>query len=185
MARHYSTKNFFRQIPNALLGRYFADRGLFGDLDFTAMKETKPNELFAAWLDLPEEQGKPMDAELQDVFELSCEKGFRAIIDEARWQMQGDREALTEFIETLSALPDHYHRAMIAYLDHRECWRGATRFYHADTLPYWRKRKNMGHKPAAVDDVSIRQLATQIRNSHLRCGVSRECLGTARCRARA
>ena len=40
----------------------------------------------------------------------------------------------------------------------------ATRFYHADTLPYWRKRKNMGRKPAAVDDDSIRQLADLIGN---------------------
>lgn len=164
MARHYTTKNFFRQIPNALLARYFADCGLFGELDFAAMKETKPDALFTVWLDLPEEQRKPMDAEFQDIFELGCEKGFRAIIDEARWQMQADPETLTEFIEALSVLPDHYHRAMVTYLDHGECWKGATRFYHADTLPYWRKRKNMGHEPAAVDDASIQQLAAQIRN---------------------
>jgi hypothetical protein len=164
MARHYSTKSFFRQIPNALLARYFTDRGLFSNLDFSAMKETKPDALFEGWLALPEEQRKPMDAEFQVIFELSCEKGFRAIIDEARWQMQANPEALTAFIQTLSALPDHYHRAMTTYLDHGECWKGATRFYHADTLPYWRKRKNMGHKPAAVDDDSIRQLASQIRD---------------------
>ena len=88
MARHYSTKSFFRQIPNALLASYFADRGLFGDLDFSAMKETKPDELFAAWLDLPEEQRKPLDAEFHDIFELSCKKGFRVIIDVARLQIQ-------------------------------------------------------------------------------------------------
>ena len=28
MARHYSTKDFFRQMPNALLARYFQGRGL-------------------------------------------------------------------------------------------------------------------------------------------------------------
>ncbi|TQE99617.1 MAG: hypothetical protein FKY71_07670 [Spiribacter salinus] len=164
MARHYSTRSFFRQVPNALLARYFTERGLFGDLDFSAIKETKPDALFEAWLALPEDQRKPMDAEFQDIFELSCEKGFRAIIDEAEWQMQAEPEALAEFIETLSALPNHYHRAMVTYLDHPECWKGATRFYHADTLPYWRKRKNMGHRPAAVDEDSIRQLAAQIRN---------------------
>lgn len=49
MARHYSTRSFLRQIPNALLARYFTDRVLFCDLDFAAMKETKPDELFAAW----------------------------------------------------------------------------------------------------------------------------------------
>lgn len=164
MARHYSTRTFFRQTPNALLARYFADRGLFGNMDFSAMKETKLDALFAAWLELPEAQRKPMDAEFQDIFDLSCEKGFRAIIDEARWQMQGDPDALTGFIDTLSALPDHAYRAMATYLDHSECWKGAIRFYHADTLPYWRKRKSMGHKPAAVDDDSIQQLADQIRN---------------------
>ncbi len=164
MARHYSARSFFRQVPNALLARYFAGRGLFEDLDFAAMKETKPDALFEAWLELPEEQRKAMDAEFQEIFELSCEKGFRAIIDEAHWQMQADPEGLTAFIETLSALPNHYHRAMITYLGHPECWKGAIRFYHADTLPYWRKRKNMGHQPAAVDEASIQQLANQIRN---------------------
>jgi len=90
MARHYSTRSFFRQVPNALLARYFAGRGLFRDLDFAAMKETKPDALFEAWLGLLEDQRKAMDAEFQEIFELSCEKGFRAIIDEAQWQMQAD-----------------------------------------------------------------------------------------------
>ena len=164
MARHYSTKDFFRQMPNALLGRYFQQRGLFEDLDFAAMKEGQPDELFAAWLDLIQERRNTMDAELRDIFEMSCERGFRAIIDEARWQMRETPVDLTAFIETLSALPSHYHRAMIAYLDHTGCWKGATRFYHADTLGYWRKRKHMGHELAAVDEASINQLAGLIRN---------------------
>ena len=163
-ARHYTTKDFFLQTPNALLARYFHERELFSDLDFAAMKETKPDALFEAWLGLPEEQRKAMDAEFQEIFELSCEKGFRAIIDEARWQMQADPQGLAAFVEALSALPNHYHRAMGTYPDHPECWKGATRFYHADTLPYWRKRKNMGRQPAAVDEASLQQLADQIRN---------------------
>lgn len=100
MARHYSAKDFFRQMPNALLARYFHGRGVFDDLDFAAMKEGKPDELFAAWLDLPEEQRNATDAEFRDIFEMSCEKGFRAIIDEARWRMRAKPEALTSFIET-------------------------------------------------------------------------------------
>ena len=39
-------------MPNSLLARYFHAHGVFGDLDFAAMKETQPDELFAAWLDL-------------------------------------------------------------------------------------------------------------------------------------
>jgi hypothetical protein len=164
MARHYSTKVFFRQMPNALLARYFRDRKLFTELDFSVMKETKPDELFDAWLTLPDDQRNSMDAEFQEIFEMSCEKGFLAIIDEARWQLRETPEAMTPFIATLSDLPNHYHRAMVTFLDHQDCWKGATRFYHADRLPYWRKRKHFGHEPAAIDDASVQQLANLIRD---------------------
>ena len=59
-----------------------------------------------------------MDAEFRDIFEMSCEKGFRAIIDEARWQMRETPDALASFVEKLSALSSHYERAMVTFLDH-------------------------------------------------------------------
>lgn len=163
MARQYSTKSFFRNMPNALLARYFQKRGLFGDIDFAAMKEGKPDELFTAWLSLPDSQRNEMDTEFRDIFEISCEKGFRAIIDEASWQLRENPDAQTSFVEMLSDLSNHYERAMITFLDYNLFWRGATLFYHADTLPYWRKRKNFPHRPAAVDEDSLQQLAALIR----------------------
>lgn len=63
MTRHYSTREFFRQMPNRLLARYFQERGLFAELDFAAMKETKPDALFAAWLEFPEDERNRMDAQ--------------------------------------------------------------------------------------------------------------------------
>lgn len=177
MTRHYSTKDFFRQMSNAQLARYFQGPGLFADLDFTAMKEGNPDELFAAWLDLPDDQRNAMDAEFQDIFMMSCEKGFRAIIDEASWHFQETREDLESFVEKLSGLPNHYERAMVTFLDHTAFWRGATRFYHADTLQYWRKRKNLLHQTAAVDETSIQQLAELIRNYfHRTEGRGRNCV---------
>ncbi len=103
MARHYSTKDFFRQIPNALLARYFKDRELFNELDFSAMKETKPDELFGAWLTLPDDQRNTMDAEFREIFEMSCQKGFLAIIDEAGWQQETMRNPLLNLQS-----PNHY-----------------------------------------------------------------------------
>lgn len=50
MPGQYSTKSFFRQMPNALLARYFNEKGLFGGIDFAVMKEGKPDELFEVWL---------------------------------------------------------------------------------------------------------------------------------------
>lgn len=164
MAKHYSTKDFFRQIPNALLSRYFQRKEVLRDFDFVSLKENKPDELFTAWLELPDLLRNEMDTEFRDIFEMSCEKGFRAIIDEAEWQLKDRPDEYTSLIEKLSSLANHYERAMTTFLDHQGFWRGATRFYHADTLPYWRKRKNLGHRPAAVDDDSLRCLAGLIRN---------------------
>jgi len=48
MARHYSTKDFYRQMPNALLARYFHARGLLAEVDFAALKDTQPDALFDA-----------------------------------------------------------------------------------------------------------------------------------------
>jgi hypothetical protein len=164
MARHYSSKDFFRQMPNSLLARYFQSRRLFSDLDFSAMKEGTPDELFAAWLSLPDGQRSVMDAQFREILGMSCEKGFLAIIDEARWQLREMPDELVSIVEKLSALPSHHERAMVTFLDHGEFWKGAARFYHADTLSYWRKRKNFFHQPAAVDETSIQQLASLIRN---------------------
>jgi hypothetical protein len=47
MGRHYSMRDFFRQMPNALLGRCFEARGVLAGLDFPGMKETRPEALFA------------------------------------------------------------------------------------------------------------------------------------------
>lgn len=149
-------------LPNALLARYFREQNLFKDLDFTAMKEGNPAALFEAWLLMPDNQRNAMDTAFREIFEMSCEKGFTAIIDEAGFQFNDNNFAV--FVEKLSALPNHYQRAMITFLDHNTCWKVATRFYHADTLPYWRKRKNLPKKQAAVDDASIKQLAKLISN---------------------
>jgi type I restriction enzyme R subunit len=37
-----ASKDFFRQMPNALLANYFQGRGVFGDLNFASMMEGKP-----------------------------------------------------------------------------------------------------------------------------------------------
>ena len=164
MARHYTTRGFFRQMPNALLARYFQGRDVLGDLDFVAIKDTQPDELFAAWLALSDENRKAMDAEFLDIFEMSCEKGFHAIRDEAAWHLNEHPQAYLEFVEKLAALANHYERAMVTFLEYSDFWKGATHFYHADTLPYWRKRKNLSHQPAALDQDSRLELAGLIRN---------------------
>ena len=177
MSRHYSTQSFFRQVPNNLLVRYFKGRGLFGELNFGEMSETSPEALLAAWGELPERQRRELEAEFRQVFEMSCEKGIRTLLDEARWCWpEGSRE-LEVFIGALSSQPGHFHRAMAALLEHQECWRSAVRSYHPRGTACWRKRKHLGHRPAATDAASLEHLADLIRTYfHRREGRGNHCL---------
>lgn len=54
------------------------------------MKEGKPDELFAAWLELPDAQRNTLDVEFREIGGMSCEKGFRAVIDEAGFQLAAE-----------------------------------------------------------------------------------------------
>ena len=86
MARHYTTRNFFRQMPNALLARYFSEKGSLEDLDLAGMSETRPDAPLAAWLALPSEQRNLTDADFHEIHDLCDEGGFISIRDEAEWQ---------------------------------------------------------------------------------------------------
>ncbi len=159
MARHYATRDFFRQMPNPLLARYFHARGVFADLDIAALPEPQPDALWVAWLTLDDTQRHAMDTAFRDIAALSCEKGCRAILDDAAWYFSTNQEAHAAFVEPLASLANHGERAMTTFLDHPACWRRATRFYHADALPAWRKRTHLPHVPAAVDEASLQELA--------------------------
>lgn len=164
MARNYSTRDFLRQMPSTLLARYFHARNLLTDFDFASMKKAKVDGLFEAWLQLSEQARKDVDTEFREIFDMSDELGSIAIMDEATWQLEESPDALKTFTEMFSALPNHFCRAMITFLDYRAWWRGATQFHHADRLPYWRKRNQLDHNPAAVDGASLKAFAEQIRD---------------------
>ena len=176
MGRHYSSKDFFRQVPNALLARYFHGRGLMPELDFAAMPEGKPEPLFEAWAALPDAQRNAAEADFREIWGMSDRKGFQAIVDEARWQLEDQPDAAYSFIDLLSTLDDFQARAMVAFLDHPECWKGATRFHYADSLT-WRKRKNLPRVPAAADKASVARLAELIKHYfRLTDGRGRNCV---------
>lgn len=149
-------------MPNALLKRYFAGHELFGDVDFEAMRETKPEALLKAWEGLPVEKRTVIEPELREIFDMSSESGFRAICDEAHWQFGSDEAGCTAFVETLAAKKSHSERAMTVFLDHRKYWRQAAQFNHADSLPYWHKRRGLPARAATIDMASRAGLATDI-----------------------
>lgn len=143
MAKHYSIKSFFRDMPADLLARYFQKHGVLQNFDFSPLERGELEGLVKAWLELPEAERKRMEGEFQDIFALCRDAAIPAMVDEAKWHMQDKPGAYAAFVEMFSALPNNHARAMTLFLDYPECWRNAGRLYRADTLPWWRKRKGV------------------------------------------
>lgn len=98
MGRHYSTRDFFRQMPNELLARYFEGRAALAGI-----KETQPEPLFEAWLELPEIQRNAMDSDFREIHTLSSERGWCAIRDEAEWHLRESPALYAAQAEGISA----------------------------------------------------------------------------------
>jgi len=67
MGRHYSTRDFSGRCRTGCWPAIFERRSVLTGLDFAAMNKTQPEELFAAWLELPEVQRNEMDAEMREI----------------------------------------------------------------------------------------------------------------------
>jgi len=138
-------------MPNELLQRYFAHHGLFDDLDFKKMREREVEALVDAWEKLPGDKRRALEPQLREVFDLASQKGTLAIIDEAKWQASKGETANAALVDKLANMKSHFERAMTVFLDHSDFWKGATRFYRADSLSRWKKRSGFPTKAACLD----------------------------------
>lgn len=149
MAREYQPRQFFRQVPNRLLKRYFDSKNVLREVDFAKLKETKIEPIHAAWVALSDEVRNDMERDFREVHDLATEGGTKAILDEAQFHGEDLREPF-------SKLNDFHARAMWTLLERPTYWAGAVYFHRADAVPqsYWRRRKNVPRKRANYDQDS-------------------------------
>ena len=77
--RHYTINQFFRQMPNELLARYFYSCSEFKGFDFKSAEDINPQDLLRQWSSLPEDVRTEHEITFREIHSLSCEKGFYAV----------------------------------------------------------------------------------------------------------
>lgn len=157
--RHYSTKMFFRNVSKDLLEKFFRSHEYLPDFDFNALNGNDKEALFHAWLNLPDEIKNQIDTIFQDIFDLSCEKGIKAI----NGTIESETNGVHSIRHKLAEIPNNYDRAFTVYLEHRlSYWDKILLFFHTDSLSNWRKRKQLPCTPVAKDQQSLKSFATAI-----------------------
>ena len=173
MARQYSHAQFFRCVPNALLGLYFQNKHkVLPGIVFDELKETEVQPILDAFLLLPSEQQAEIEAELQDIDTMACQGGVTALIDEADFHQD------QTLPQTISQIDGFHGKAMWIFLEHPDYWTGATLFLHSDNISdsLWKKRNDLPHLTPHVDEEYTEQLAQAISHYfHSREGRGRNC----------
>jgi len=171
MASQYSHLQFFRRVPNSLLGRYFETREETIGVEWETLRETDTEAVLEAFLKLGTDRQAEIEAEFQDVHALACEGGVAALVDEA--DFHGD----DSFVRDLAAIDGFHAKVMWAFLEKPAYWHGATMFLHADNVSasYWKKRNDLPKVPPHVDDADIEALEAAISQLFIREGRGKNC----------
>ncbi len=159
MAKQYSHRQFFRQIPNALLARYFKEhKQVFQELDFQSLKENDVETLVTALKDLSVEIQTEIEAELQQIDGMACQGGITALTDEAHFHEDADYPIALANIEGFHA------KALWTFLEKDKYWQGGTFFLHSDNITetYWKKRNHLPKLTPNTDPEAIEQFEQAI-----------------------
>ena len=158
MATQYSNLQFFRKTPNQYLAQYFQAKGIELGLNVSQLKENDTAPLQSALNQLADSQIAGVEADFQGVNTLACEGGVVALADEALFH---NDEA---FIDTIAAIEGFHAKAMWAFLNQPNYWRGAVLFLHADNVSptYWKKRNDFQCLSPHVEEADIDALAKAI-----------------------
>jgi hypothetical protein len=173
LARQYSPRNFLRQAPNALLARYFHERGLLTEFDIASLPETDIQPLFDASASLPPERAAEVNSDFQLVHALADDQGIQAMLDE------GEFHGL-DLASAFESMPGFYDKALWTLLEHPRVAEVAYRFREADRFPtsFWvRRREGLPAVEPRDDDEAQAELAQALASYfRLKEGRGRECL---------
>ena len=124
MARQYSPTQFFRHVPNALLGRYFQKkRKVLKEIDFDKLQKMEFKPIFQAFTALPPELQAKIEAEFQEIDTMACQGGVLALTDEAGFHRN------KSFTEAISEINSFHGKVMWTFLEHPKYWTGAVRYF--------------------------------------------------------
>lgn len=161
MARQYSHTQFFRRVPNALLGRYFQEKkNLLHEIAFDELKETNVEPVFDGFKALPFDQQAEIEAEFQDIDNMACQGGVATLIEEA------DYHEDLSFPEAIAQIVGFHGKVMWGFLQYPKYWAGTTLFLHSDNISdsLWKKRNDLPHLTPHVEAEHTERLEQAINN---------------------
>ena len=157
MTRHFSIPLVLRMTPKGLLRNFFAELGHeFLGVAWEKIRAHEIDTILAGLYKLPTAEQLTIETALQNVFELACENGRRAI-HEAKVEIQKQKPILY-----FPDLDGAYAMSVWIWLNYPKIFDRAMLLYEVDQLGRWRKRKDLPRMPPNTTGDALLELAIAI-----------------------
>lgn len=172
MADQYSPKQFFRNVSNDYLIKYFSVKGIDFPLDLKGVSEHSVDIMFDSFLKLEDKVQLQVEYDFQCVHALSSDGGILALTDEAKEHSDYD------FVDCIGDIEGHHNRAMWAFINRPEYWNVASIYLQADKVSAssWRRLINLPKAKSRFTKSDIELFSGAIRDYyHNTQGRGRNC----------
>jgi hypothetical protein len=133
----YNPRSFLRQVPNALLARFFSGFGGFAEFVWRKLKETEVEGVLEQCQKLPEAERRQVNATFRRINSMATLRGTQVLIEVAH-----DRGL--DIAQDMAAGKNAYERAFSCLLDHPDVFENATILDRIAVLPRWSWEKRIG-----------------------------------------
>ena len=167
----FNPRLLLRQVPNALLARFFSRFGGFAKFDWRQLKEVQVEDVFEQWQELPEAERRQVYQTFRRIYSMATPRGTRVLIEAAH-------DLGLDIARDMGARKNAYERAFSCLLDHPDLFENARILDHLDTLPRssWEKRKGLPKQQIEVTAGRIAELSSRISDYYsAREGRGRKC----------
>ncbi len=145
MAKLFDPKKVLKQTSGSLRRQLFTERFPLAGVPWDVLEEMDVEPIFQAWQQLPDLQRDEVQVLLQDLNDLSEERGLSVLAEEVRARCP-DRA------DEFAALEARCDKAAWVYLNIPDAFEEAALFARADTLAagrYWTKRNSLPRQAIA------------------------------------
>jgi hypothetical protein len=157
MTRHFSIPLVLRMVPKGLLRKFFAQMGHeFLEVPWEKIRPHEIETILAGLHRLPTAEQLTIETALQNVFELACENGRRAIC-EAKVEIQKQNRLMY-----YPDLASTYAMSVWIWLHYPQIFDRAMLLYEVDQLGRWRKRKDLPRRAPNTTGEALLNLANAI-----------------------
>lgn len=160
MAKPFDLRKQLKLHDNPLLREFFAGNPEMLAVPWESLTPHEVEPIVAIWEKMPDDLRRQSQVVLQDVHELSDDRGQRVLTEEIQWR---DPDSMPAF----SALKSRADKALWAYLHARQAFDEAAIFARADALArgqFANRWNSLPKEPIEVTPEKIAALQEEVRS---------------------